>query len=241
MSVYLHEARSCHTHLLSKLSDESLEPLLPALDLVKTKLKDELFRQDQPIAHVYFPCNCAHSALIFMESGNAIEVGTIGNESFTGMELLFNATHALETVVCQIAGDSLRMSMADFKHMIDTQPAFRRLMQLSAQGYLAQVSQSVACNRLHSVDMRFARWLLITHDRVQGNEFLLTQEFLASMLGVHRPSVSLVAGAFQQAGIIRYARGKMHILDRSRLEEASCECYSMVRAQYERLLEVSHG
>ena len=176
-----------------------------------------------------------------MEDGVGIEVGTCGNESFTGVELLLGATVAVETVSCQIPGHSLRMKVDDFRLTADNHLPFRRLLQCSAQGYLAQVSQSVACNRLHNVENRFARWLLITHDRVQGDEFALTQEFMAAMLGVHRPSDSLVAGMFQQAGIIKYTRGHVTILDRAKLEEASCECYGVVRKQYQRLLGVPHG
>ncbi|MDQ9169590.1 Crp/Fnr family transcriptional regulator [Oxalobacteraceae bacterium R-40] len=241
MSGQISQARRCQNYLLSKLSDEDFQELLPTLHLVESKAREELYHQGEPIEYVHFPCDCAHSCLIYMEDGSAVEVGTLGNESFTGIELLLNATHAVETVICQVVGHSLRMSVADSRRALEKHPAFRRLLQCSAQGYLAQVSQSVACNRLHSVDMRFARWLLVTHDRVKGNEFNLTQEFLAAMLGVHRPSVSLVAGAFQQAGIIRYSRGKMQILDRDRLEEASCECYAMVRDQYVRLLGIPHG
>jgi CRP-like cAMP-binding protein len=176
-----------------------------------------------------------------MEEGNLIEVGIVGNESFTGVELLLDAIHAAETVVCRISGYSLRMKVDDFHHAVDTYPAFRHLLQCSAQVYLAQVFQSVACNRLHNVEERFARWLLITHDWVQGNEFALTQEFLAAMLGVHRPSVSLVPGMFQQAGVIQYKRGHIKILDRARLGEASCECYNVVRKRYEQLLGIPHG
>lgn len=241
MAIQLSQARACQSHLLAKLSDDHLQPLLPLLDWVEPKLKEELYRQGEPIEYVYFPCTGAYSAMLFMEDGAAIEVGTIGNESFTGIELLMNATHAVETIVCQIQGSALRMRVTDFRQMVETNSGFRHILQCSAQGYLAQVSQSVACNRLHSVDMRFARWLLITHDRVQGHEFNLTQEFIAAMLGVHRPSVSLVAGVFQQAGIIKYARGKIQILDRTKLEEASCECYAMVRRQYQRLLGIPHG
>jgi CRP-like cAMP-binding protein len=241
MAVQLAQAHTCQSHLLNKLTNEHYQPLLPLLEMVETKLKEVLYRQGEPIGYVYFPCNCAHSCLLYMENGSMIEVGTVGNESFTGVELLLNATHAVETVVCQIAGHSLRMRVDDFRQAIDTQPVFRQLLQCSAQGYLTQVSQTVACNRLHNVEERFARWLLISHDRVQGDEFELTQEFIAAMLGVHRPSVSLVAGLFQQAGVIQYKRGHLKILDRTRLEEASCECYALVRSKFEKLLGIPHG
>lgn len=241
MSVTLAQAHQCPNHLLAKLPDEQYQRLLPVLDLVQTKLKDVLCRQGEPIQYVYFPCNCAQSCMVYMADGSMVEVGTIGNESFTNAELLLAATHATETIVCQIPGQSLRMKVNDFREAISRPTPLRRLAECSSQAYLAQVSQSVACNRLHSIDMRLARWLLITHDRVQGDEFNLTQEFLASMLGVHRPSVSLVAGMFQQAGIVKYSRGHMKILDREKLEETACECYAAVRRQYERLFNMPRG
>lgn len=241
MSVALAQARQCQNQILTRLSDEQYQELLPMLDLVQTDLKDVLCRQGEPIQYAYFPCSGAQSCMVFLENGNMVEVGTVGNESFTNIELMVDATNATETIVCQIAGQSLRMKASDFKEVVGRMSQLRHLALCSAQAYLAQVSQSVACNRLHTVEMRFARWLLITHDRVQGDAFHLTQEFLAAMLGVHRPSVSLVAGMFQQAGIIRYSRGHMQILNREKLEEAACECYGVVRAKYQRLLNISRG
>lgn len=241
MSITLAQGRQCRNHLLAKLTDEQLRPLLPLFDLVEVKLKEVLVRQDDPIEYVYFPSSGAYSCIVYMEDGSGVEIGTIGNEGFTNMEMLLDATISIETVVCQIAGTSLRISADDFRNMIPDARALGKILKCSGQAYLAQVSQSVACNRLHSTDIRFARWLLVTHDRVQGDEFNITQEFLANMLGVHRPSISVVAGLFQQAGMIQYTRGHMKILDRAKLEESACECYAMVRAQFERLLGVPRG
>lgn len=241
MPVTLAQAHQCQNHLLAKLPDEHYQRLLPRLDLVQTKLKEVLYRQDETIQYVYFPCNFALSCMLYMEDGSMVEVGTIGNEGFTNIELLLAGTHSTETIVCQIAGQSLRMKENDFREAISGPTPLRHLAECSGLAFLAQVSQSVACNRLHSIEMWFARWLLITHDRVQGDEFNLTQEFLASMLGVHRPSISLVAGVFQQAGLIKYSRGHMKVLDREKLEEAACECYGTVRRQHQRLLGISRG
>lgn len=241
MSVTLSQAHECPNRLLAKLPDAQYQLLLPVLDLVQTTMREVLCRQGEPIQYVYFPCNGAQSCMVYMEDGSMVEVGTVGNESFTNVELLVRATHATETIVCQIEGPSLRMKVSDFREAVSGPTPLRHLCECSAQAYLAQVSQSVACNRLHSIEMRFARWLLVTHDRVHGDEFKLTQEFLAAMLGVHRPSVSLVAGMFQQAGIIKYSRGHMKIIDREKLEEAACECYAAVRAHYKRLLDLPRG
>jgi CRP-like cAMP-binding protein len=241
MSMTLAQARQCRSCLLNKLSDEHYQPLLPQLEFMPHNIKDVIARQGKRIDYVYFPCTAAFSNLVYLEDGTAVEVGTIGNEGFTNVELLFAATVSVETAVCQIAGDSIRMGVSAFMRAIDGPTPLRKLLECAGQAYLAQVSQSVACNRMHGIENRFARWLLVTHDRVQGDEFLLTQEFIAIMLGVHRPSVSLIAGMFQQAGIIDYSRGRMRILNRPRLEEASCECYANVRAQFERLLALPRG
>jgi CRP-like cAMP-binding protein len=128
------------------------------------------------------------------------------------------------------------MRSGDFKKAVIANESLRQASRRFLRAYLCLVSQSVACNRLHSIEERFARWVLMTHDRVKGDEFHLTQEFLADMLGVHRPSVSLAASSFQQDGMIKYSRGKMSIVDRKGLEETSCECYSIVKNQFERIL-----
>ena len=241
MSITLSEIRKIRNRLLDRVPDDELMRILPLFETVDVVLGDVVVRQGEEIRHIYFPRNCSLSCVVYMEGGNGVEVGTIGNEGFTCVEALFDAKIALETVVCQISGSSLRMRIEDFVETLSRPGELTRLLHCSGQAYLSQVSQSVACNRLHSVDMRFARWLLITHDRVHGDEFHLTQEFLAAMLGVHRPSVSTVAGMFQQAGIIKYSRGRVKILDRSLLEEASCECYTVVRSHFERLLGIPRG
>jgi CRP-like cAMP-binding protein len=241
MSITLSEVRKFRNRLLDRIPDDELAQILPFLETVDLVVGDVVTKQSDEIRHIYFPCNCALSCVVYMEGGSGVEVGTIGNEGFTCVEALFDARIALETVVCQIAGSSLRMQIDDFRTILGRSGELTRLLHCSGQAYLSQVSQSVACNRLHSVDMRFARWMLITHDRVRGDEFHLTQEFLAAMLGVHRPSVSTVAGMFQQAGMIKYSRGRVKILDRSLLEEASCECYTVVRKHFERLLGIPRG
>ncbi|WP_194727111.1 Crp/Fnr family transcriptional regulator [Noviherbaspirillum malthae] len=241
MSVTLSEARLYANHLLAKLSDEHLAPLCPLLERVHTRPKEILHTQHAPIQYVYFPSSGALSNLVFLNDGSAIEVGTVGNEGCSAIELVAGASVANETTVCQIEGVSLRITVGDFRKTIQGPTPLRHVTESYLQAYLAQLSQSVACNRKHSLEARFARWLLLTHDRVQGREFLLTQEFLADMLGVHRPSVSLVASGFQKMGIIEYKRGQMKILNRAALEHESCECYAMVRDQFKRVLNVPYG
>ncbi|GGE85636.1 Crp/Fnr family transcriptional regulator [Massilia psychrophila] len=222
--------------LLASLSESEYREIAPDLFPAHLHRKAVVGERGKPATNVYFPCGGVLSVLAFMESGTAVKVGTIGKEGFFGIELLVGGDEWIETTVCQVEGPSLRMPVAAFRAAIAGDTPLRRVTQRYLLAYLSQVSQSVACNRLHNVEERFARWVLMTHDRVDGDEFFLTQDFIADMLGVHRPSVSLVAGAFQQAGFIKYSRGAMMILNREGLEEASCECYASNVAQFARLM-----
>lgn len=228
-------------HLLSMLSDDAYAALAPLLKPVKLDLKQVAHARGEPFTHIYFPTTCAISAIRPLQNGAAVEVGTVGNEGFSGVEILSHADAALNDYIAQIQGEALRMTVADFRQAVDKMPELHKVVFAYMQGFLSQVSQSVACNRLHTVEARFARWMLLTHDRVAGDEFQLTQEFIAEMLGVQRPTVSLVAGQFQQAGLIKYSRGHVRILNREGLEEASCECYFDVRNQFQRLLGIQYG
>lgn len=241
MSVPHSVALPCKNHLLSLLSEREMEQMASKLTSVRTTFKQVLFTRNSPIEYVYFPCTSVFSILSFMQNGTAVEVGTVGNEGFAGINVLIGAESATDTTICQVEGDSLRMRTSDFRGAVATDTSLRRVAQRYLQAYLSQMSQSVACNRLHTIEERFARWVLMTHDRVTGDEFHLTQEFLADMLGVHRPSVSLVASAFQQAGLIKYTRGNLAILNRIGLEAASCECYKNVNGQFERLLGLARS
>jgi CRP-like cAMP-binding protein len=135
-----------------------------------------------------------------------------------------------------VPGDTLRMSVATFKKQIEVDRALHDIVSRYLQAFINQISQSVACNHLHSVEERACRWLLMTHDRVRSDEFSLTQEFLSQMLGVRRPSVTIAAGLLEKAGLITYKRGRITVIDRQRLEAAACECYAVVKREYERLL-----
>ena len=229
-------AAECPNLLLSLLPEEEYQMLRLHLEYCPTPAKTILFERGKAIRHVYFPLSGAHSVLAVMEDGAAVEVGTVGYEGMSTVDVLTGSTLATETTICQIPGDSLRMPVEKFNEVLQKAKELRRLAYRFLQAYLSQVSQSVACNRLHPTEERFARWLLASNDRARSNTFQLTQEFLADMLGVHRPSVSLIARNFQQAGLLTYRRGVITILDREGIEEASCECYAVVRAQFERAL-----
>ncbi|NEX61933.1 Crp/Fnr family transcriptional regulator [Noviherbaspirillum galbum] len=229
-------AAACSNLILSQLPESEYQVLKPALEYFPTPSKTVLVRRDEEIRHVYFPLSGCHSVLAVMQNGAAVEVGTIGNEGMSTVDVLTGSTVATETTVCQIPGNSLRMPAEHFRRAMDGDGALRNLSFRFFRAYLSHVSQSVACNRLHTTEERFARWILASHDRVEGNEFQLTQEYLADMLGVHRPSVTLIARRFQQAGMLDYHRGIVTILDRKGLEEAACECYAQVRKQFARAL-----
>ncbi|MDQ9170438.1 Crp/Fnr family transcriptional regulator [Oxalobacteraceae bacterium R-40] len=223
--------------LLSMLPSSAYQAILPHLELIETPLHFVLFERDKPIRYAYFPLSGEHSVLATMEDGSAVEVGTVGYEGMSTVDLLMESEIAIETTVCQIPGTALRMPANVFRKMTADDTALRRVCLRYLQAYLAQVSQSVACNRLHSIEHRLARWLLMSHDRVhRQQEFTLTQEYIATMLGVHRPSVTLAANTLQRAGIIQYQRGKVRVLDREQLEAVSCECYGIVRKQFQRML-----
>ncbi|MDB5798269.1 MAG: Crp/Fnr family transcriptional regulator [Paucimonas sp.] len=229
---------SCRNLLLSRLPPEELDVVWPMLEHVPTPFGMLLYERNKPLQYAYFPCSGQHSILAQMQDGSAVEVGTTGREGMSSVDLVIGGEMATETTVCQVPGDALRMKTAHFRRVLAELPVFRDLIQRYMQAYLALVSQSVACNRLHNLNQRFARWVLIVHDRADGNDVALTQEYLAIMLGAQRPSVSAVASAFQQENVIRYSRGVITILDRPALERTSCECYATVRQHFRRLLGV---
>ncbi|WP_151636233.1 Crp/Fnr family transcriptional regulator [Noviherbaspirillum aerium] len=228
--------QECRNSLLAMLPDEAYQQLVADLEYIPTPLHFRLFERDGPIRHAYFPLTGEHSILTTMANGSTIEVGTVGHEGFSSIDLLAGNGTAVTSTVCQIPGEALRMSSERFLALTAGDTPLRRLCLRYLQAYLAQVSQSVACNALHSVEQRFARWVLMSHDRMHHASFQLTHEYLASMLGVHRPSVTLVAGKLQDQGLIEYKRGVITVLDRPGLEQASCECYDIVRQQFLRLL-----
>jgi CRP-like cAMP-binding protein len=210
--------------------------LLPQLTPVVLGLKQVLIEPDAPIRDVYFPRSGVGSMIADEQEGGAVEVGTIGPEGFIGLPVLMGADRMPYRVFVQVAGDGWRLPADAFRRLVDERAPVRRLLLRFAQAFSDQVSQSVACNRLHTVDERCARWLLMTLDRVHGEGFELTHEFLSYMLGVRRAGVTVAMGTLQGAQIIRYVRGRVTVLDRPRLEEASCGCYHITRTASDRLL-----
>jgi CRP-like cAMP-binding protein len=223
--------------ILTGLSAREFQRLEPSLTPVALELKDRLLDRGETIGTVYFPETAVVSFLTRMDDGSMIEIATIGNEGLVGVPVFLGAQSmgARDFYQVQVPGRALAMETKTFVEITGRDP-FRGLILRYAQALFSQVTQQVACNGLHSVEERCSRWLLLTHDRVGSDEFLLTQEFLAQMLGVRRASVSVAAGILQKAGFIRYSRGRVTVLDREGLEQSSCECYGIIRAEFDRLL-----
>ncbi len=222
--------------LLAAIPKAEYSRLLPHLKLVSLPIKQVLQYANEPIKYAYFPLTAVISVFCLMSDGEAIEAATVGNEAMVGVPLLLGTQQVPTQVVVQIPGEALRMNAEVFiREVYWGCPLHTRLLGYM-QTLMNQFAQTAACNRLHSVEERCCRWLLMCHDRVKSDEFLLTQEFLSMMLGVRRASVNEVAAILQQPGFIRYQRGRITILNREGLESASCECYQALKQENERLL-----
>jgi len=221
--------------ILRGLNGTELAAVAESGALVDLAVRDQIYRPDERIISVYFPIDCVLSVVTRMRDGNAIEVGTIGREGVSAIPLLLGATTTANECYCQVPGSAIRVDVALFESL-KVDPKFRQLLDRYVQAYVNMLGQLAACNRLHSIYERCARWLLMTQDRVESPAIRLTHEYLAMMLGTQRSGVSIAAGTLQNAGFIRYASGTITILDRAGLEDASCECYEVAREQFGGLL-----
>lgn len=222
--------------LLDLLPEADFARLLPVMERGTRKLGDAVFERNQPIAFVDFPLGAVISIVVMMEDGTTVEAGVVGNEGMSGLPLLLGAERSRSRAFYQAPGESLRMPARVFLEEIDRRGVLHDISKRYAQAFLTQVSQSAACNRVHPVEQRLCRWILMSHDRVGADTLMLTQDVMAQMLGVRRASVSVVAAMLRKAGFIRYTRGLLTIVDRPGLEASACECYGVVRAETERLL-----
>jgi len=222
--------------LLGLLPRRDYERLRPHLHRVALEYRQSLYRAHRPIGFVYFIETGVGSLVNTMANGDASEVGTIGNEGMVGLPLVLGDDRAPTSVYIQVPGVGLGMNAARFKKELARSASMRTVMLHYAHAFFNQVAQSAACNQFHSIEQRCCRWMLMTHDRMQSDEFLLTQEFLAMMLGVQRTGVTVAASALQRAGLIRYKRGNVTILDRRGLIRRSCECYGVSKREFDRLL-----
>ncbi|HWG40255.1 MAG TPA: Crp/Fnr family transcriptional regulator [Candidatus Acidoferrales bacterium] len=222
--------------LLRFLPHEDYERLLPHLQPVTFKYKLSLYESDRQIEFVYFIETGVASLVNTMRNGDSAEVGTIGNEGMVGLPVIFGDSQAPTSVYIQVAGQGLRMRAKTFWQELQRSVSLRTAMLHYAHAFFNQVAQSAACNTFHLLEQRCCRWFLMTYDRMQSDEFQLTQEFLAMMLGVQRPGVTIAASALQRAGLIHYTRGQVKILDYAGLVKRSCECYAQSKREFDRLL-----
>jgi CRP-like cAMP-binding protein len=227
--------------LLRALGRSSYESLAEHLEPIHLPARHVLWKANTPIRSVYFPRTCVTSLLVMLEEESPVESATVGREGLVGIPVALGVESTSTQAIAQVPGDAARLPVVIFREFLARDADLAMLVHRYAQALLEQTSQSVACNRRHAMEERCARWLLMTHDRVGADDFSLTHDFLAFMLGVRRASVTVAAGMLQQAGLIRYARGKVTIVDRARLEEASCECYRSVRQRFDQLLGAATG
>jgi len=225
--------------LLALLSDEDFRHLRPRLKTVSLDPKQVLHKQGERVRHVYFPTGGIVSMATLLPDGSMVEVATIGDDGVVGVEAFFNqdALSATEAIVqVPVANDSAeRMSVIDFRRELAERPTLHHAVARYVEVLYAIMARLMACNTHHPVDERCARWLLTMHDRMNGHDFQMSHEFLAAMLGVRRQSVSVIAGRFRAAGLIRYAHGHVAVLDRKGLEAAACDCYGVIRTFHERV------
>ena len=222
--------------LLASLAPEDLETLSRGLTHVSLEKGALLYEPGDDIDLIYFPHDAVVSLMTLMQSGEAIESATIGREGAVGFAAAMFPRRSLSRIIVQVAGTASKISAAQLQQSCHDRERLRFLIDRHSDALFAHAVQSVACNALHSVEARFCRWLRCCHDRIDSDRVSLTQEFLADMLGVQRTTVTVVARTLQAAGLIRYSRGVVDILDRKGLEAITCECYGTVRRNYERLL-----
>jgi CRP-like cAMP-binding protein len=219
--------------LLDRLPGSEFERLRPLLVAVDAGLRDQVYEPDGPIPAVYFPLTAVYSMVAVGDGPAAVEVGTIGREGLVGLPLFLGAASSPNAAFCQVPGRAAVLTAGDLRRFLARDGELHRLLHRYTQTMMVQMAQNVVCNAAHPVVQRAARWLLTTGDRVRHDEFPMTQEFLGQMLGVRRPTVSEVAGRLQAEGLIRCARGRVVLVDRSALERVTCTCYRIVRAEFD--------
>jgi CRP-like cAMP-binding protein len=222
--------------ILAALPKGAYKRMMPLMEHVFVENGQLAYDVDKPIEFVYFPLTGVFSLVTFMEDGEGVEVATVGNEGMVGLPLFLGVDRTSGKAFTQVPGDSLRMTAAAFKKQLRSREPLTQTLQLYTQALMVQISQGMACNGKHSIRQRCARWLLMTHDRIGAETFPLSQEFLALMLSVRRGGVNKVATELKQAGLIQYSRGVISILKRKELEDTCCECYKVIKKEFDRLL-----
>ena len=228
-------------HLLAALPAAEFARLAAHLELVPMRLGDMLYEPGQQLQHAYFPTTGIVSMHYVMASGASAESAGVGNEGVVGISLFMGGDTTPSSAVVQTAGHAYRLERRRLETEFKAGGALQRLLLRYTQALIAQISQTAVCNRHHSVEQQLCRWLLVTLDRIPSGQFVMTQELVASMLGVRREGITEAAGKLQHAGVIRYRRGQIAVLHRSGLEDRACECYAVVKKELSRLLcDVRH-
>ena len=222
--------------LLAALPEASRERLFAKTQLVSLSVGEILYHPGSPITSVYFPLTCVISMMTEMKNGVTIEIATVGNEGVLGIPAFLGIDVAIARGITQISGKALRMSAKDFKEAAKNDEFFDAILRRYTHALLMQIALSGGCNSLHSVQERYARWLLMMHGRTNVDVFAFTQEFLSRMLGVSRARVNIVTGALEKAGLIKHGRNQITVLDWKGLEASSCDCYRIIKEEFDRVL-----
>jgi CRP-like cAMP-binding protein len=223
-------------HLVAALPASAWARWRGHLEPVKLSLGEVLYESGNTLSHIYFPTTAIVSLLYVMENGSSAEIAVVGNEGLVGISLFMGGESTPSRAVVQSAGDGFRMSADMIKQEFNQFGPVMHLLLRYTQALITQMSQTAVCNRHHSLDQQLCRWLLLSLDRMQGTELVMTQELIANMLGVRREGVTEAARRLQDAKIISYSRGRIQVLDRPGMEQRSCECYAVVKKEYDRLL-----
>jgi CRP-like cAMP-binding protein len=224
-----------HNQLLAILPREEYQHLLPNLQHLDFSLGEVLYESSERLDYVYFPTTAVVSLLYTMTSGSTAEMGLVGSDGVVGVALFLGGETTPNRAVVQVAGHAVKMKARVLQEEFARGGPFQVALLRYTQALITQISQTAVCNRLHTVEQRLCRWLLLSQDRVRSDELRMTQEFISNMLGGRRESVTVAAGQLQDAGLIQYARGNIKILDRPGLESIVCECYSIVKRETDRL------
>ena len=225
-------------HLLAALPQAESQRWLPHLESVDLPLGQVIYESGTTLSHVYFPTTAIISLLYVMENGASAEIAVVGNDGIVGISLFMGGESTSSRAVVQSAGQGFRLKSQKMQEEFNRAGPVLHLLLRYTQALITQMSQTAVCNRHHSLDQQLCRWLLLSLDRLKGNQLVMTQELIANMLGVRREGVTEGALKLQNAGLIQYARGHITVLDRAGLEERSCECYAVVKKEYDRLLPV---
>jgi len=233
--------RPQQNHLLAALPAEVQSRLFPDLELIDMAYGTVLYESGDTMRYVYFPVDSIVSLLYVMENGASAEVSVVGNEGFVGLALLMGGDSTPSQAIVQSAGHAYRLAANKFKEEVHRHSEMQILLLRYTQALITQMTQTAVCNRHHSVEQQLCRWLLLCLDRVPGDQLFMTQELMSSMLGVRREGITEAAGSLQKKGAIKYARGRITVLDRALLEKLGCECYAVVRKETDRLMPFSTG